>query len=138
MVAMLRTVREYVDFQARERPEAVYLVAPESDRTLTFAGLQQASRKLAHYLLGLGIQPGEKVAMLMHNGYQAGRLFIGTMYGGYFGAPPQLLPPPSQFEDLLKHFDARGVFAAPDQGERVKPGLQKNLRPSKPVVCEVH
>src|SRR2546427_7902304 len=116
MVAMLRTVREYVDFQARERPEAVYLVAPESDRTLTFAGLQQASRKLAHYLLGLGIQPGEKVAMLMHNGYQAGRLFIGTMYGGFFVEPPQLPPPTAQVEDVVNYFGRRAVFASPGSG----------------------
>ena len=134
---MLRTVREYVDFQARERPEAVYLVAPESDRTLTFAGLQQASRKLAHYLLGLGIQPGEKVAMLMHNGYQAGRLFIGTMYGGYCVTPLNLLAQPSQFEYVLNHCDARVIFAAPDQVERLNAALQKISRQIKLVVCDV-
>src|SRR5438067_12027290 len=98
MVAMRRTVREYVDFQAGACPEVVYLVAPESSRSMSFAELQQASRRLTHYLLRLGIQPGEKVAMLMHNGYQAARLFIGTMYGGFCVTPLNLLAQPSQFE----------------------------------------
>src|SRR5213593_2818048 len=137
MVAMLRIVREYVDFQARARPEAIYLVAPESDRTMSFAGLQQASRRLAHYLVGLGIQPGEKVAMLMHNGYQAGRLFIGTIYGGYCVTPLNLLAQPSQFEYVLNHCDARVMFASPDQVERLNAALKKILRQIKVVVCDV-
>ncbi|MGH8801335.1 MAG: AMP-binding protein, partial [Casimicrobiaceae bacterium] len=80
---MLRTLRDWVDYQAVERPDAIYLIAPGSARELTFAGLQQASRRLAHHLVGLGVEPGEKVAMLMGNGYQAARLFVGIMYGGY-------------------------------------------------------
>jgi acyl-CoA synthetase (AMP-forming)/AMP-acid ligase II len=134
---MLRTVREYVDFQARERPDAVYLVAPESERYLTFSGLQQASRRLSHYLLGLGIEPGEKVALLMHNGFQAARLFIGAMYGGYCVTPLNLLAQPSQLEYVLGHCDAPVVFASPDQIERVNLALKKLSRPMKVIVCDV-
>jgi acyl-coenzyme A synthetase/AMP-(fatty) acid ligase len=86
---MLRTIREYVDFQAEERPDAVYLIAPEPKLRMTFGGLQKASRKLTHYLVERGIRPGEKVALLMHNGYQTCRLFIGAMYGGVLRDPAQ-------------------------------------------------
>jgi long-chain acyl-CoA synthetase len=134
---MLRTVREVVDAQAAKRPEAVYLIAPESDLTMTFAELRQASRRLSHYLSGQGIQPGEKVALLMHNGYQTCRLFIGAMYGGYCVTPLNLLAQPAQLEYVLDHCDARIVFAAPDQMEKLKSAMSKVKREIRVVECNV-
>lgn len=84
---MLRTIREYVDFQAANAPDSLYLIAPEPNLRMTFGGLQKASRTLARYLVERGIEPGEKVALLMQNGYQTCRLFIGAMYGGFCVTP---------------------------------------------------
>ena len=134
---MLRTIREYVDFQAATRPEAVYLIAPEPALNMTFAELQRASRRLSHYLSAQGIAPGEKVALLMHNGYQACRLFIGAMYGGYCVSPVNLMAHPSQLEYVLEHCDARIVFAAPDQLERLQLALSKIKRSIEIVACDV-
>jgi long-chain acyl-CoA synthetase len=134
---MLRTIRQYVDFQAAQRPDAVYLIAPEPDRSMTFAGLQSASRKLAHYLSGRGIRPGDKVALLMHNGYQTCRLFIGIMYGGFCVTPLNLLAQSSQLEYVLDHSDATIVFVAPDLLERLNAALAKVARKIQVVVCDV-
>ncbi len=134
---MLRTIREYVDFQARERPDAVYMIAPEPGLAMTFGGLQEASRRLAHYLADSGIRPGDKVALLMHNGYQTCRLFIGAMYGGFCVTPLNLLAQSSQLEYVLEHSDAAIVFAAPDQLERLNGALAHVTRAIKVVVCDV-
>lgn len=134
---MLRTLREYVDFQAENRPEAIYLIAPETGLTMTFAELRRASRRLSHYLSGQGIKPGEKVALLMHNGYQACRLFIGAMYGGYCITPLNLLAHAVQLEYVLDHCDARIVFAARDQMEKLKSAMTKVGREIKIVECDV-
>ena len=134
---MLHTIRDYVDHQAQERPDAVYLVAPETGRTLTFAGLQRSSRRLANYLAALGIGPGERVALLMHNGYQTLRLFIGAMYGGYCVTPLNLLAQPSQLEYVLDHCDTRIVFASPDQVERLNAVLGNIAREIRIVACDV-
>ncbi|MCX7174311.1 MAG: AMP-binding protein [Proteobacteria bacterium] len=120
---MLRTIREFVDFQAAKQPDAVYLIAAESGMSMTFAELQRASRRLSHYLSGLGIRPGEKVALFMHNGYQACRLFIGAMYGGFCITPINLQAQASQLEYVLEHrikivccdVDAREFIAGPDE-----------------------
>ncbi|MBI3524618.1 MAG: AMP-binding protein [Betaproteobacteria bacterium] len=132
-----KTVRAYVDLQAAQRPDAVYLIAAESGMRMTFAELQRASRRLAHYLSGMGIRPGEKVALLMHNGYQACRLFIGAMYGGYCVTPINLLAQSAQLEYVLEHCDARIVFAAPDQLERLKAALANVARQILVVECNV-
>ncbi|MDP3843453.1 MAG: AMP-binding protein [Oxalobacteraceae bacterium] len=134
---MLRTIREYVDFQAGERPDAVYLIAPEPNLSMTFAGLQKASRRLAHYLYNRGIQPGEKVALLMHNGYQTCRLFIGAMYGGFCITPLNLLAQSSQLEYMLAHSDATIVFVSSDQLERLNAALANVARKIMVVVCDV-
>ncbi len=39
---MLNTVRSWGDRQARERPDAMYLLDPEADLRMGFACLQQA------------------------------------------------------------------------------------------------
>jgi long-chain acyl-CoA synthetase len=134
---MLRTIREYIDFQAEERPDAVYLIAPEPNLVMTFGGLQKASRKLAHYLVECGIRPGEKVALLMQNGYQTCRLFIGAMYGGFCVTPLNLLAQGAQLEYVLDHSDATIVFVTPDQLERLNAALVNVAREIQVVVCDV-
>ena len=61
----------------------------------------------------------------MHNGFQTCRLFIGAMYAGCCVTPLNLLAQPSQLEYVLGHCDARIVFAAPDQIERLEAVLAK-------------
>jgi len=87
----MRTIRHYVDLQAREQPDAPYLIAPETGRTLTYARLRRDSEELGRFLLGRGLAKGDKVALLLHNSYQAARLFIGTMYAGFTVSPLNLL-----------------------------------------------
>jgi len=134
---MLRTIREYVDVQARERPDAVYLVAPEADLSLSFSGLRTASRKLTRFLLKEGIQPGAKIALLMHNGFQTCRLFVGAMYGGFCITPLNLLAHPSQLEYVLEHSEASLVFVAPRELERLQAALGKISREVRVIVCDV-
>ncbi|MGZ9713073.1 AMP-binding protein [Glaciimonas sp. GNP009] len=134
---MLRTIREYVDFQAAKNPDAVYLIAPEPNLNMTFGGLRQASRKLARYLAGRGIQPGEKVALLMQNGYQTCRLFIGAMYGGFCVTPLNLLAQASQLEYVLNHSDASIVFVSPDQLARLHTALSNIDRKIQVIVCDI-
>lgn len=134
---MLRTIRHYVDMQAEMRPDAVYLIAPEPDLSLTYRGLQRASRRLARYLLNEGIEPGAKVAMLMHNGFQTCRLFIGAMYGGFCVTPLNLLAQPSQLEYVLEHSEASVVFVAPNEVERLDAALANVRRDVRVIVCDV-
>jgi long-chain acyl-CoA synthetase len=134
---MLRTIRDYVDLQAEKRPDRVYLIAPEAKLSMTFAELQKLSRRLTEYLLVEGIQPGGKVALLMHNGYQTARLFIGAMYGGFCITPLNLLAQPSQLAYVLDHSDASIVFVAPDQVDRLNAAMQSVQRKIKIIVCDV-
>ena len=133
---MARTVRDWVDRRAAENPGDTYLIAPETGRTMSFGGLQGASRRLAGYLAQRGAQPSERIALLMPNGFQTCRLFIGVMYGGYCVTPVNLLAQPSQLAYVIDHCDARIVFVSPDQVERLAEAMKEISRPLDVVVCD--
>lgn len=119
----MRTIRHLVDHQARERPDATWLIAPETGATMSFAQLQRESRALGAYLLGLGLNKGDKVALMLHNGYQTARLLIGVMYGGFMVAPLNLLAQPSQLAYVLEHSDTRVVFTSEEFAGRLREAL---------------
>jgi acyl-CoA synthetase (AMP-forming)/AMP-acid ligase II len=119
----MRTVRHHVDRQAREQPDAPFVIAPETGRTLTYGGLKRLSEALAGYLAGAGLRRGDKVAFMLHNSYQAARLLIGVMYSGCVVTPLNLLSQRSQLAYVLGHSDARLVFTSAEH----RPALEAAL-----------
>ncbi len=119
----MRTIRHIVDAQAAKQPAAVWLIAPETGRVMNYGQLQRESRELGSYLLGLGLNKGDKVALMLHNSYQTARLLIGVMYSGFMVAPLNLLAQPSQLAYVLDHSDTRVVFTSGEFAERLRAAL---------------
>jgi acyl-CoA synthetase (AMP-forming)/AMP-acid ligase II len=132
----MRTIRYHVDRQAREQPGAPYLIAPETGRTLTYGQLKEQSETLGRYLLGQGLSKGDKVALMLHNGYQAARLFIGTMYAGFTVSPLNLLSQRSQLAYVLDHSDTRLVFTSEEHLEALRAALAEVKRPIRVVTID--
>ncbi|MDE2003982.1 MAG: AMP-binding protein [Betaproteobacteria bacterium] len=126
---MRDTIRSLVDGQAAAGPGRVWLVAPETGRELTYARLRESSLALASFLADRGIGAGERVATFMGNGLQTARLFIGVMYAGRVVTPLNLLAQASQLEYVLAHCDARLVFVAPGERERLAAAAARAGRP---------
>ncbi len=120
----MRTIRHIVDRQARERPDATWLIAPETGAVMTFAQLQRNSQDLTHFLIGAGLEKGDKVALMLHNSFQTARLLIGVMYGGFMVAPLNLLAQPSQLTYVLQHSDTRIIFTSEEFAGRLEAALQ--------------
>jgi long-chain acyl-CoA synthetase len=118
-MSAVRTIRHYVDWRAEAQPDRPYLLAPETGRQMTYAELRHESRTLTGYLLGLGLSKGDKVSFMLHNGYQAARLLLGAMYGGFVVQPINLLSQRSQLEYVLSHSDTRVVFVADEYRSRL-------------------
>ena len=132
----MNTLRAYVDHQARAQPDAPYVIAPETGRTLTYGGLKTQSETLGRFLLARGLVKGDKVALMLHNGLQTARLLIGTMVAGYTVAPLNLLAQPSQLAYVLDHSDSRLVFTSTELVERVRTALAEVPRPVEVVVID--
>ena len=132
----MRTIRHHVDRQAREQPAAPYLIAPETGRTLTYGKLREASEALGRYLLGQGLAKGDKVALMLHNSYQAARLFIGVMYAGFTVSPLNLLSQRSQLAYVLEHSDTRLVFTSQEHVSSLNAALADVKRDVKVIVID--
>jgi long-chain acyl-CoA synthetase len=126
----MRTIRHHVDARAAEQPDAPYLIAPETGAVMTYAELQRASRQLTAFLSRRGLRKGDKVALMLHNGYQTARLLIGVMYGGFTVAPLNLLSQRSQLTYVLEHSDTRLVFTSAELEPRVREALAS-------ISCEI-
>jgi long-chain acyl-CoA synthetase len=132
----MRTIRHYVDLQARVRPGAPYLIAPETGHEMTYAALKHESEALGSQLLALGLAKGDKVALMLHNGYQTARLLIGVMYSGFTVAPLNLLSQQSQLAYVLEHSDAKLVFASSDHIPQLAAALEKISRKIKYLIID--
>jgi acyl-CoA synthetase (AMP-forming)/AMP-acid ligase II len=129
----VRTVREFLDRWANERPDAVYLVAPESGCEFSYRELQQEARKLCRYLRSEGLRPGDRVGFYCVNGWQAAVILLGTMYGGFVCVPLNLLAQPSQLEYVTGHSGLALAFADKENAPR----LAQSWRAGKIVVIDV-
>jgi acyl-CoA synthetase (AMP-forming)/AMP-acid ligase II len=132
----MRTIRHYIDQQARAQPDAPYLIAPETGRVMTYARLQSDCVQLGRYLHAQGLAKGDKVALMLHNGYQTCRLLIGVMYAGYTVAPLNLLAQSSQLAYVLEHSDTRLVFTSAELADRLRSALAGIQRDIKMVVID--
>ena len=95
---------------ARTRGGNVFLISPETGRTLTFAGLRQEARAISARLRQAGLERGDKVAFLMDNGLFTVQLFLGTMYSGLVTVPLNVRAGVDQLAYTLDHSDAKVLF----------------------------
>ena len=120
------TVRALIDRMAASRPEAVYLLSPETGLYWTYEELRRQSNRLGHELGGLGCAAGDKIAFMMDNGLFTAGLFLGTMYGGFVPVPLNVRAGRSQLLYMLDHSDAKVLFVS-DEYYQVIEELGANL-----------
>jgi crotonobetaine/carnitine-CoA ligase len=72
---------------ARERPDAVWLDAPEEARTWTFAEMLAAAERVGRSLLASGAEPGDRVVLVAANSSQFVRTWLGTAVAGLVEVP---------------------------------------------------
>src|SRR5471030_2165763 len=75
----------------RERPDAVFLLCPQTDRTLTFRQLALAARRIIAAPRMADNRPGAKIALLLPGGFETVTLSLSLMLTGYVPVPLNLL-----------------------------------------------
>ncbi len=125
----METLRSLVDRFAQNRPQEVYLVAPEPGLQLTFAQLQADSRALSGSLLAMGLNKGDPVAFMLDNGYQTAKIFLGALYGGFTVTPLNVQAQPSHLAYMLRQSDTRIVFFSPHYRKRLAKSLSQLPQP---------
>ncbi|MCP4669515.1 MAG: acyl--CoA ligase, partial [Deltaproteobacteria bacterium] len=129
----MRTIRYLVDKRAEEDPDRIYMIAPEADLCLTYGRLKQDAVRLGNHLMKMGLRKGDKLSFMSGNGYQAAKIFLGSMYAGFVIAPLNLMAQPSQLAYVLEHSDTKLVFFTEDQKEKLETASDNVRRPVRLV-----
>jgi len=114
------TFRAVIDAHASSQPHASFLIAPEPGLETDYATLRASCRAFTSLLDAAHIPPGATVAFMLENGWSAATVFLGAMYGGYVVSPINLLAQDAQLGYSLTHSEARIVFAAAANRERLE------------------
>ena len=133
---MRATLRDVLARHVARQPDAVFLVSPETGRTLTYRELDRQARLLGRWLRLAGLERGDKVGLYLHNGYQAALLFLGAMVGGYVIAPLNLHSQRSQLAYVLEHCDCRVLFTAREYERNLQEALASVSRKFEIVVID--
>jgi long-chain acyl-CoA synthetase len=133
---MSATLRDVLDAHVARQPEAVFLVAPETGRVLTYRELDREARLLARFLAGKGLRRGDKVAFYLPNGRQTALVFLGAMAAGYVVTPLNLLAQRAQLAYVLEHCDCRLVFTSREHEDPLAQALAQVARPIEAVVID--
>ena len=107
------TVRACIERHAADTPERTFLIAPDVDKTLSFAELKTAVDDVGRQLDRLGVAQGAKVAFLLNNGYWTLRLFLGVMASNRIIVPLNAVAGTLQLVHVLGHSDTEIVFVEP-------------------------
>jgi len=115
----MRTIKHFIDKRAKNEPDKIYMIAPEPGLSLSYGQLQEDSIRFGKYLAKMGLKKGDKISFMLANGYQANKIFLGSMYAGFVVAPLNLQVQPSQLIYVLEHSDTQVVFYSEDHKERL-------------------
>lgn len=109
----METVREYIDAYGTDRAGDVWLIAPDTSATYTYADLRNNVLNIGEELTRLGIPAGDKVAFLADNGGWTALLYLGVMANGRVIVPLNAVAGDVQLIHVLDHSDTNVVFVSP-------------------------
>ena len=120
-------------------------------RLYTYAQLQQAANRLSQVLKGLGVQPGDRVAMVMPQRFETAVAYMAVLQMGAVAMPLSMLFGPEALSFRLQDSDARVVICEAAALSAVAaaradcPGLQtvigvglKDASADATGACDVH
>jgi long-chain acyl-CoA synthetase len=121
----MRSFRDVIDAQARQRPGAPFLLAPEPGTTVTYAELARNARGFAVGLHDEDLPPRAIVAYMLGNGVSAATVFLGAMYGGYVVAPINLLAQDAHLDYVMAHAAPALLFTSTAFAPRVEGAVRR-------------
>lgn len=132
------TVRDWLDARAKTADTAI--VFPETDDRLSWRDVRDEARRMARGLVGLGLTPGESLAIVHPNGRAGVIALYAALYGGFRATMINLAAGPDAMAYALDHSGARFAFVhdtlaqtfqnvAPKRLQRLTPQMLQNGQP---------
>ena len=114
----LLTLADAVAAHARCTPAK--LGARDSRRALTFAAWHERATRLANGLLGLGLAPGGRVALLAYNCVEWMEIYAALARAGLVAVPINFRLTSPEIAYIVQHSEARALIVQDDLVDRVE------------------
>jgi long-chain acyl-CoA synthetase len=98
---------------AERQPDKPAAHFPDSGQSLTYAALHQRARRAAHWLIGLGLQPGDGIALLLENRPEFLEIAEAVRLAGLYYTPLSIHLRPHEVAYVLADSGARLLIASP-------------------------
>jgi amino acid adenylation domain-containing protein len=108
---------------AADRPAVV-----DGDQTISYADLAARSLAIASGLQRAGIEPGDRVAVLLQRGSDAAAAFFGVLASGAITVTVNESLRPRQIEYILRHAEAAALVTSADMLARLSRTLETTAR----------
>jgi benzoate-CoA ligase family protein len=115
---MKRSIVDYLAENARRTPDATLVFFKE--KKISFREMEDASARCRGALAALGIQPGDRVALVMSDGPEMMVAMLGVMGMGAIVVPCSTMLKPAEIEYMLKDSGAKLVIVTPEHLENAK------------------
>jgi long-chain acyl-CoA synthetase len=107
---------------ATRRPDGVALRC--DDQTYTYAQFDNAAARVATLLQQAGIEPGDRVGVMLPNGPAFAAAFYGILYAGAVAVPMNPLLKAPEIEFYLSNTTAKALFAPPAFAGEARAGAE--------------
>ncbi|MYN13516.1 AMP-binding protein [Pusillimonas sp. TS35] len=121
--ALPHTIHAVLAEHARTRPDAALLIAPETQAQLSYGRLATEAGRFGAWAADIGLSKGDRIAMFLPNGMQAGIIFLAAMANGFTITPLNLLATTPQLVHCLRHSGARILFTCTELMDTVTKAL---------------
>ena len=130
---LLMNISQAVATHARLTPQK--LGARDSRRALSFEEWHQRSTQLANGLRGLGLQKGDKVALLAYNCVEWMEIYAALAHAGLVAVPVNFRLMSSEIEYIAQHSDAVALIAQDELIDRIEPIKSQLNIPDKAYIA---
>jgi malonyl-CoA/methylmalonyl-CoA synthetase len=110
----------WVDEFARTHPGRIFLKTP-GGRRVTYAALRESSGRIASTLAGVGVAPGDRVAVQVDKSPEAVLLYLACLRMGAVFVPINVANTPSEVDYFLRDSSARVAIIRPSNRPVLQP-----------------
>jgi len=121
MPAAPSLIHHFLETSAALYPDKLAIV--HGQERCTYAAVNRLANRLAHRLLGLGVKPGDRVALWSENGKEYVFGFYGILKAGGVAVPLNTDLRPDGLAELLRELEPR-IFIVSSKCERVARSLE--------------
>jgi acyl-CoA synthetase (AMP-forming)/AMP-acid ligase II len=128
-MAFLLNLGQIQKLNAKKFPETVAL--RDKTRAFTYPQMNRRVNQLAHSLYSLGLQKGDKIAVLLENSIEIVEVFLATAKTGLIIVPINFRLVSPEVEYIVNNSDAKAMIVH-DQFVPIVEPIRKNLKNIQP------